>query len=79
MKKSASQYNSYVTAVIGDAYDFASELWKMIQDKKEIVFEAPFSMQYLTNTLQKLKEILEYVDDNVHKVMNRFFNYWVGN
>lgn len=78
-KKSASQYNSYVTAVIGDAYDFASEVWKMIQDKKEIVFEAPFSMQYLTNTLQKLKEILEYVDDNVHKVMNRFFNYWVGN
>lgn len=72
-KKSANRYNSYVTTVIGDAYDFASEVWKMIRDKKEIVFEAPFSMQYLTNTLQKLKEILEYIDDNVHKVMNRSF------
>lgn len=72
-KKPINRYNSYVTTVIGDAYDFASEVWKMIQDKRELVFEAPFSMQYLRNTLQKLKEILEYIDDNVHKVVNRSF------
>ncbi|XP_033187616.2 lipid droplet defective isoform X1 [Bombus vancouverensis nearcticus] len=59
-----NRYRSSMITVIGDIYDFAFEVLRLMEDIKEkkIEIEVPFSMSYVSTTLQKFKYVLEFYD-----------------
>ncbi|XP_076760468.1 lipid droplet defective [Xylocopa sonorina] len=59
-RRPVNSYPSHAMAVIGDAYDFASEVSKLMKNTREktVIIEPPFSMSYLSTTLHTLKDSL---------------------
>lgn len=59
-RKPAYGYRSYLMTVIGDAYDFAKLVSRVMEE--DVTIEAPFSRRYLLNLLRKLRDALEDSD-----------------
>ena len=59
-RKPAYGYRSYLMTVIGDAYDFAKLVSRVIEE--DVTIEAPYSRKYLLNLLRKLRDALEDPD-----------------
>ncbi|CAL7936973.1 unnamed protein product [Xylocopa violacea] len=59
-RRPVDSYPLYVMTVIGDTYDFASEVSKLVKNtmNETVVIEAPFSISYFSTTLHKLKDSL---------------------
>lgn len=63
--KPVNSYRSYTITSIGDLYEFAFEVRNIVKSTadKDVEIEMPFSMSYLSTTLQKLKDALEFRDE----------------
>lgn len=63
--KPVNSYRSYTITSIGDLYEFAFEVRNIVKrtEGKDVEIEIPFSMSYLSTTLQKLKDALEFHDN----------------
>lgn len=71
-----NRYRSSMITVIGDIYDFAFEVWRLMEDIKEkkIEIEVPFSKSYVSTTLQKFKYVLEFYDTETNnQKVNQLF------
>ncbi|KAK9294638.1 hypothetical protein QLX08_010802 [Tetragonisca angustula] len=63
--KPINSYRSYTITSIGDLYEFALEVRNIVRSTagKDMEIEMPFSLSYLSTTLQKLKDALEFHDE----------------